>query len=61
MSRYLTVREIAKLWRRPAGTVRRLASLDKWRRTEDRKRPVLYLTADVEETMKRFDPPTDAT
>jgi hypothetical protein len=53
MSRYLTVEEISRLWSRPPGTVRRLASVDKWQRTEDHKRPVLYLITDVEKSMDR--------
>lgn len=51
MSRYLTVRQISQLWPKPEGTVRWLAHRDKWRRSTDKRRPVLYLTTDVENTM----------
>lgn len=53
-SRYLSAREIADAWHRPIGTVRRLASTEKWARTADRRRPVLYRVLDVEKTMDRL-------
>lgn len=56
MARYYTAKEIAELWDRPLGTVRRLASEDRWERTEDGKRPVMYYAQDVEKTMNRLDP-----
>lgn len=51
MIRYVTASEIAALYRRPIGTVYRLASERGWRRSADRKRPVLYLAEDVAATM----------
>lgn len=54
MIAYLTAAEIALLYARPPGTIRRLASNDRWRRTTDGKRPVLYLADDVETTMRRI-------
>lgn len=53
MSRYLTVAEVATLWHKPAGTVRWLAHRDRWSRSTDKRRPVLYSLSDVEETMDR--------
>lgn len=52
MIRYLTAAEIAAVYRRPLGTVYRLASVHRWRRTSDQRRPVLYAAADVEMTMR---------
>lgn len=60
-SRYLSAKEISEAWTKPVASVRRLASVDKWRRTEDGKRPVLYHVRDVEKTMKRINSPSDAT
>lgn len=59
MIRYFTAAEIAHTWRRPVGTVHRLASEHHWRRTNDRRRPALYNADDVEATMERcsFVPP----
>lgn len=51
MIRYLTVREIAMLYRKPHGTIRWLASRDQWRRSTDHHRPVLYHADDVINTM----------
>lgn len=52
MIRYLTASEVATLYRRPLGTIYRLASQDRWRRCDDR-RPVLYNAADVDASMGR--------
>lgn len=49
--RYLTADEIAKRWSMPIGSVYRLASEQRWRRTEDGRRPVLYHASDVETTL----------
>lgn len=54
MIRYLSASEIATLYRRPKGTIKRLAHTDQWRRSEDGRRPVLYLADDVEATMRRL-------
>jgi hypothetical protein len=54
MMRYLTAQEIAALYRRPVGTVYRLASADRWRRIPDNRRPVLYRCEDVETTFTRL-------
>lgn len=54
MIRYYSAAEIALLWKRPRGTIKRLASTDRWRRTTDGRRPVLYRAEDVEATMKRI-------
>lgn len=54
MVRYYSAAEIAMIWRRPIGTIRRLASVDKWRRTIDRRKPVLFDIDDVEATMARL-------
>lgn len=51
MIRSYTAAEIAHIWRKPIGTVYRLASENDWRRTPDRKRPRLYNANDVEATM----------
>lgn len=59
---YYSAAEAAMIYERPVGTIRRLASTDRWRRTGDKRRPVLYDADDVEATMKRLsDAPTDAT
>lgn len=52
MINYLTVAEVVMLYGRPAGTVRRLASVYQWRRANDRRRPALYNAIDVEATME---------
>lgn len=51
--RYVTAAETASTWRLPLGTVHRLASTEGWRRTDDDRRPVLYLAEDVDATMRR--------
>jgi hypothetical protein len=51
---YYSAAEIAALYGRPIGTVKRLASTDGWRRTTDGRRPVLYNADDVQATMKRI-------
>jgi hypothetical protein len=50
--RYYTAAEVAHIWRRPVGTVHRLASELEWRRNEDRRRPKIYNGDDVEATME---------
>lgn len=50
--RYLTVAEIAMLYRRPIGTIYRLASERRWRRVADRRKPALYAAEDVEATFR---------
>jgi len=52
MIRYLTAVEIAMLYRRPIGTIYRLASQHRWRRVSDGRRPVLYAADDVERTFQ---------
>ena len=52
MIRYYTAAEIRDIWRRPIGTVYRLASEHRWRRVGDRARPVLYNADDVDTTMR---------
>lgn len=52
MLRYLTATEVATLYRRPLGTIYRLASTDQWRRA-DHRRPTLYNAADVDASMHR--------
>lgn len=47
--RYLTVSEIAALYRRPVGTIYRLASQHRWRRCPGR--PALYHAVDVDASM----------
>lgn len=54
LSQYLTIAEIVMLYGRPEGTIRRLASTDQWRRSQDRRKPVLYSTIDIETTMERL-------
>jgi len=51
--RYVTAAETASTWRLPLGTVHRLASTEGWRRSDDDRRPVLYLAEDVDATMRR--------
>ena len=53
MIRYLTAAEIAEIYRRPLGTIYRLAHIHRWRRSTDKRRPVLYHVEDVESTMRR--------
>lgn len=53
MIRTFTAAEVSATYRVPLGTVYRLASEDKWRRSVDRKWPMLYNGDDVEETMTR--------
>lgn len=50
--RYVTAHETASTWRRPLGTIYRLAHTYGWARTEDGHKPVLYLAADVDATMR---------
>lgn len=52
MIRYLTAAEIAMLYRRPIGTIYRLASQYRWRRVSDGRRPVLYAADDVARTFQ---------
>ena len=52
MIRYLTAAEIAVLYKRPIGTIYRLASQRRWRRVADGRRPALYAADDVEETFR---------
>lgn len=54
MLRYLTVIEIVALYRRPTGTVYRLASQHHWRRCPGR--PALYHSADVDASMSSRHP-----
>lgn len=49
--RYLTPAEIAEQWSMPLGSVYRHASLNRWRRSEDGRRPALYLEEDVRATL----------
>jgi hypothetical protein len=51
MIRYYTAAEIRDIYRRPLGTVHRLASERGWRRANDGRRPALYNADDVEATM----------
>lgn len=53
MLRWMTVSEIVTLYRRPVGTIHRLASTDRWRRCDNR-RPALYLADDVDATFSRL-------
>lgn len=52
MLRYLTATEVATLYRRPLGSVYRMASADRWRRADNR-RPTLYNATDVDASMHR--------
>jgi len=51
--RYLTAAEVATLYRRPIGTVYRIASTDRWRRSGDGRKPTLYDATDVNASMAR--------
>jgi hypothetical protein len=51
--RTFTAAEVSAIYRIPLGTVYRLASTDGWRRTVDRRWPVLYNADDVDATMTR--------
>jgi hypothetical protein len=44
----MTANEVAAAYRVPTGTVYRLASVLRWRRTHDGRRPVLYNADDVD-------------
>ena len=59
--RYISVQEIADLFRRPRGTIYRLASEDNWVRVGDGKRPVLYSARDVRRTFQRLGATREAT
>lgn len=50
---YLSLAEIEMIYEQPQSTLRRLASTDRWERTEDGRKPVLYLAANVAVTMAR--------
>lgn len=52
-SRYISLAEIELIYEQPQSTLRRLASTDRWERTDDGRRPVLYLRTDVSATMAR--------
>lgn len=54
MTRYLTAAEIAVLYRRPIGTIYRLASQRRWRRVADGRRPALYAADDVARTFQNL-------
>lgn len=59
--RYITAHEIATTWRLAVGTIYKLASVERWRRSADGILPRLYLAADVDTTMVRrtgIEPPT---
>ncbi|WP_262282141.1 hypothetical protein [Micromonospora sp. MA102] len=49
----MTAEEIRTLYRRPVGTIYRLASTEHWRKCDDR-RPALYLADDVADTFDRL-------
>jgi hypothetical protein len=49
--RYLSPAEVAERWTMPLGSVYRLASEYRWRRTQDGRRPALYLAEDVRATL----------
>lgn len=51
--RWMTVDEIRTLYRRPVGTIYRLASQYGWRKADDR-RPALYHADDVADTFDRL-------
>jgi len=51
MIRYYTAAEVAHIWRRPLGTVHRLASEHHWKRLPGRARPTCYDGDDVEASM----------
>lgn len=51
--RYMTAVEISEHYHLAMGTVWRLASTDGWRRSDDHRRPVLYLIDDITTTMDR--------
>lgn len=53
---WMTVEEIHTLYRRPVGTIYRLASVHQWRKADDR-RPALYLADDVEAAFSQAGPP----
>lgn len=55
VARALTVKEIAAFYEVPEGTVRWLANRDHWERTEDGRRPVMYLRANVATTFEKRD------
>jgi hypothetical protein len=50
--RYVTAAETASTWRKPLGTIYRLASVHAWTRSGDGQKPTLYLAADVDATMR---------
>jgi hypothetical protein len=52
LSGYMTALEISIHYRRPVGTVYRMASERQWRRTADGLRPIRYDWRDVDQTMR---------
>lgn len=54
MIRTFTAAEVSSVYRVPLGTVYRLASTEKWRKSVDGRWPVLYSGDDVEATMVRL-------
>lgn len=57
--RYVTAHETAATWRRPLATIYWYAHRDRWTRTEDGRKPVLYLASDVDATMRAGTQPKD--
>lgn len=45
---YATAADLARTYRVPLGTIYRWASLDQWRRTDPRHRPVRYHPEDAD-------------
>lgn len=53
MMNWLTVDEIRIMYGRPVGTIYRLASTHRWRKTDNRK-PALYSADDVSATFDQL-------
>lgn len=58
-ARWLTVSEIRTLYSRPMGTIYRLASVNRWRKLDNRK-PALYRADDVEATFSAMTAPVES-
>lgn len=54
--RWMSAAELAVLYGKPIRRIHQLASLDRWRRTQDGLRPVLYSALDAAKTFRPDDP-----
>jgi hypothetical protein len=55
--RWMSAAELSVLYALPIRRIHQLASIHRWRRTEDRIRPVLYSAQDAADTLRPTEPP----